>query len=195
MIRVDGFGPVAGVLSATMYPCTTPAAFAAADITDVQASQAAFITGDALPHLPSASWPLPAGLRAFVCWPERRPSARDRLRLLQSAVQPAAAQRDVTRLALLLNALAVGDPGALRTARLQSGRDELLGRLCPGFFPARLAAWEAGALLVSFSDTDGGIFVLAESDESCGAAAQAMKTVFDVHSQPATWAFMAGAES
>lgn len=195
MIQLNGFGPVAGVLSATMYSSTTPPGFAEAALARVDASSAEFITGSALPHLAQAHWPMPTTLRAFVCLPERRPSRQERQRLMQSPVHSAAAQRDVSRFAMLLHAVSVGSLAALKATRLESGRDEMLGRLCPGFFPARMAAWEAGALVVSFGDDDGEIVVFAEDDSTVLDAARSMKTVFDVHSQTTTWAFLAGADS
>jgi hypothetical protein len=199
MIRLDGFGPLWSVLRMTLHRVQPPSGLAAADFDARELFEhdgtPGLTSGGALPHLPKASWPLPTSIRAFVCWPERRPTPRECKRLQQTPVTNAHVQRDASRLLWLLGALQSADAAGLRHARLESGRDERLGRLCPGFFPAREAAWDAGAQLVSFTEPDSGILVLAENESASGKIANAMRAIFDVHTQTCKWVFMAAENS
>ena len=89
--------------------------------------------------------------------------------------------REAGRLIELQSGFATGDGAAIRRAGMDWLKDAELGRHIPGFFPAREAAWEAGALNVGLIGQQPSLMILAEHTDALQQAVAAATDAFAAH--------------
>jgi len=89
--------------------------------------------------------------------------------------------REAGRLIELQTGFATSDAPAVRRAGMDWLKDAELGRHIPGFFPAREAAWDAGALQVGLVGQQPCLMILAEDTDTLHRAVQAATDAFAAH--------------
>lgn len=178
--RLSGIGPYVSLVRMDVWASWWPER--AEEPVDWQGGR--LTVGVAERHQPVSSWALPPWC-GLLLWPEARASEDDWRRLAHANVAGAKAERDAAALALLLLHLHNGDWDGLAAARLHSGKDEVLGRLTPAFFPLRHAGLELGAGLVTFCQPAGGLLLLARDNTHRSALRDAALVVLAAHNQSA----------
>jgi hypothetical protein len=89
--------------------------------------------------------------------------------------------REAGRLIELQSGFATGDASAIRRAGMDWLKDAELGRFIPGFFPAREAAWESGALNVGLVGQQPSMLIIAAHPDALQQAVAAATEAFSAH--------------
>jgi homoserine kinase len=118
--------------------------------------------------------PVPSSLRIVLACPSQRLATASARAVLPRAVDRETAVRQAAHVALMIVAFTTGDLSLLRRAVHDEIAEPARAPLLPGFFAARSAAFDAGALGVSISGAGPTSFAFADSDDAARRIAAAM---------------------